>query len=107
MIGGIVGVAIGVICALVAISSSVRRNKRQGSSRPVAEALGLGTMRSSAGIERAVRLQAARIAFPLYAVFAVTFAWITAGSRSAGVLGGVAGAVYGISSALSARRISG
>jgi hypothetical protein len=107
VIGGIVGVAIGVACALVAISSSVRRNKKLGSSQPVAEALGLGTARSSAGIERAVKLQAARIAFPLYTVFAVTFTWISAGSRSAGVLAGVAGALYGISIALSARRFAG
>jgi hypothetical protein len=107
VIGGIVGAAIGVACALAAISWNVRRNKRAGSTRPIAEAFGWGAARSAAGIERAARSQAARIAFPVYAVFAVAFAWVTTGSSAAGVLGGVAGAIYGMSAALTARRFTG
>ena len=107
MIGGILGAAMGLACAVLAISWNVRQRKREGSSRPIAEALGFGATRSAAGLERAVRTQAARIAFPLYAVFAVTFVWATVGSYTAGVLGGVAGALYGTSIALTARRFAG
>ena len=106
MIGGIIGATLGLVCAVAAITWNVRQNKRAGAARPVAEALGLGAARSSVGIERAIASQAARIAFPLYAAFAVTFTWVNAGSSAAGVLGGVAGATYGMCAAFTGRRLA-
>ena len=107
MVGGIVGLVVGLVCAVVAIGWTARQNRRAGSSRPLIAALGLGASRSSAGIERVVRAEAARLAFPLYAAFTVTFVWMTAGSSAAGVLAGIAGGLYGLCAAHAGRRFAG
>ena len=103
--GGLVGALVGLTCAAAAVIWTARRNKRAGSSKPLIEALGLGAARSSSGVERAAAGDAARLAFPLFAVFTVTYVLITAGGMEAGVLGGTAGAIYGSCAALAGRRL--
>ena len=103
--GGLIGAIVGLVCAVAAAALTVRRNKRAGSSRPVAEALGFGVSRSALGVERAATRDAARFAFPLFAVFAVTYVSVTTGGMEAGVLGGTAGAIYGCCAAFTGRRL--
>ena len=103
--GGLIGTIVGVTCAAVAVGWTARRNRRAGSPRPITEALGLGFARSSVGVERAATGDAARLAFPLFAVFAVGDALVTVGGMQAGVLAGTAGAIYGFCAALAGRRL--
>ena len=103
--GGLIGAIVGLTCAAVAVTWTERSNRRAGSSKPVLEALGLGAARSASGVERAAAGDAARLAFPLFAVFAVSDVLVTIGGTEAGVLGGTAGAIYGCCAAISGRRL--
>ena len=103
--GGLMGTIVGVTCAVVAVASTTRRNKRDGSSKPIMEALGLDSARSSVGVERAATSAAARLAFPVFTVFAVAYVLVTVGDMQAGVLAGTAAAIYGSCAALAGRRL--
>jgi hypothetical protein len=103
--GGIIGTVVGLTCAVVAVAWTARRNKRAGSLKPITEALGLGSVRSAVGVERAAVGDAARLAFPLFIVFAVAYVFATVGGMQAGVLAGIAGAIYGSCAALAGRRL--
>ena len=103
--GGLIGAIVGLACAAAAVTWTARLNRRAGSSKPIIEALGLGATRSASGVERAAAGDAARLAFPLFAVFAVFYVLVTIGGMQAGVLGGTAGAIYGFCAALSGRRL--
>lgn len=103
--GGLIGIIVGLACAVAAAAWTVRQNMRAGSSKPLAEALGFGVKRSRAGIERAVTRDAGRYAFPLFAVFAVTYVLVNTGSTEAGVIAGTAGAIYGSCAAFAGHRL--
>lgn len=103
--GGLIGMTVGLACAVIAVAWTARRNRLAGSSKPVAEAVGLGRSRSSLGVERVATGDAARLAFPLFVAFAVAYVLVAAGGMPAGVLGGAAGAIYGSCAALAGRRL--
>jgi hypothetical protein len=103
--GGLIGAIVGLVCATAAVAWTARRNRRAGAARPVVEALGLGDGRSALGVERAASRDAARLAFPVFALFAVVFALAFLGSRQAGVLAAAAGVIYGSCAALAGRRL--
>ena len=103
--GGLIGVTIGLVFAVLAASWTVRSNRRAGSTHPVADALGFGVTRSTFGVERAATRDAARLAYPLFALFSVIYVFATGGGTAAGVLAGTAGAIYGCCTALAARRL--
>ena len=103
--GGLIGVIAGLACAAAAVAWTARLNRRAGSSKPIFEALGLGAARSASGVERAAAGDAARFAFPLFAIFAVLYVLVTIGGMEAGVLGGTAGAIYGCCAAFAGRRL--
>ena len=103
--GGLIGTIVGLTCAALAVAWTARRNSRAGSVKPIAEAFGLGAARSSVGVERAATRDAARLAFPLFAVFTVAYVFATVGDTQAGVIAATAGALYGSCAALAGRRL--
>lgn len=106
MTNGVIGILIGVIFACLGLVRGTQIQRRQGSSHPMRDALGLGRARSPHGVEHEVRAQGARLAFPLYALFVVTVTLAMGHEQLAGVYGGAGGAIYGLSAAMAGVRLA-